>query len=160
MIMAVRQPVWMYFVAVVCFSCALLSAACDGPDKQAMPIKVDFTWNAPCANLSMSPGIRLEQVPEGTVRFYVGLIDLDLPAFDHGGGFAPYVHSATLPAGAVQGAYKGPSPPYGSVHTYEIRVEALGPGDKVLGVGTMRRKYPPEGEEELRWAPCDGKASS
>jgi phosphatidylethanolamine-binding protein (PEBP) family uncharacterized protein len=85
----------------------------------------------------------------------VGLVDLDLPAFDHGGGFAPYTGSNIIPAGAVEGSYKGPSPPHGVIHRYEITVEALDAKDRTLAIGRRTHRYPPEGEEEIRWKVCE-----
>ncbi len=38
---------------------------------------------------------------------------------------------------------------------YEIKVTALDGNKKVLGVGRKIHRYPPTGEEEVRWKPCD-----
>ena len=127
--------------------------------KDIPEMKVHFSWNPPCTGLDINPEIKIADIPSGTVQFYVGLIDMDLPAFDHGGGFAPYESRNIIPVGAVQGSYKGPSPPYGIIHTYQITVEALDQNKKVLGVGSMKLRYPPQGEEEAYWRVCDGKGS-
>ena len=130
-----------------------LAFFCQRAEDMAVALQVSFEWNPPCTNLLKSPEITIESVPEGTVQFYVGLTDLDLPSFDHGGGFIPYRSENVIPAGAVEG-YQGPSPPYGVIHSYEIMVEALGPSKEVLGVGRAKKRFPPEGEEEKRWSPC------
>lgn len=138
--------------------CALMmfvAISCNDAEKNAVRIGVDFKWNPPCKeDLFVSPEITIDTIPEGTTQFYVKLTDLDLPAFDHGSGFAKYENSNIIPPGAVRGSYAGPSPPYGVIHTYEIKVRALGPDKEVLGVGAAAHRYPPEGEEEIRWMPC------
>ena len=128
--------------------------SCSRSEENAVPLEVDFHWNPPCTDLFMSPEIRLGPIPEGTASFYVTLIDLDLPAFDHGNGFAQYENQSILPAGAVRGSYAGPSPPHGVTHRYEIKVRALDKDRKVLAVGKKVLPYPPDGEEEVRWSPC------
>jgi phosphatidylethanolamine-binding protein (PEBP) family uncharacterized protein len=82
------------------------------------------------------------------------LIDLDLPAFDHGSGFAPVGKKPVIPPGAVEGSYQGPSPPYGVIHDYEITVMARDAENRTLGIGKKTLVYPPAGEEEVRWLPC------
>ncbi|MCG6895129.1 MAG: hypothetical protein LJE65_16110 [Desulfobacteraceae bacterium] len=133
---------------------ALLPLSCTGQEENAVPLAVRFEWNPPCTRLDLSPQITVDPVPEGTNRWYVEMVDLDLPAFDHGSGFAPAGESAVIPAGAVEGSYKGPSPPYGVVHDYQITVMARDTNNRTIGIGKYRLTYPPAGEEEIRWSPC------
>jgi phosphatidylethanolamine-binding protein (PEBP) family uncharacterized protein len=83
------------------------------------------------------------------------MTDLDLPAFDHGSGFASFKGDNIIPAGAVKGSYNGPSPPYGVFHEYEILVMARDTENRTLGIGKSSLRYPPEDEKEERWLPCD-----
>jgi phosphatidylethanolamine-binding protein (PEBP) family uncharacterized protein len=145
-----RSRAAIIFVAVV----ALALWSCGQRHKDAVPLVVDFQWNPPCTSLYVSPEIRISGTPEGTQRFLVSLTDLDLPGFDHGSGFAAYTGGEVIEAGAVEGAYRGPSPPYGSVHRYEIQVEARNAENKTIAIGKKALRYPPEGEEEVHWLPC------
>lgn len=133
----------------------LLSTACESKNHNTVKLNVAFQWNRPCTPLDRSPQIILDQIPAGTARWYVELIDLDLPSFDHGSGFALLGEGKTIPAGAVVGSYKGPSPPYGVIHDYEIVVMARDDDNRTIGIGKSSRRYPPEGEEEERWSPCN-----
>ena len=128
--------------------------ACDDTAKNAVELDVDFKWNPPCTILFVRPKITIRNVPAGTVKYYVEMTDLDLPAFDHGSGYVKHENDGIIPAGAVRGSYAGPSPPYGVINTYEIKVKALSSNSDVLGVGKMSHRYPPKGEEEVRWSPC------
>ena len=88
----------------------------------------------------------------------VALTDLDYPGFDHGSGFAVNrkgAGEAVIPSGGVEGSYRGPSPPCGVTHRYEIRVEARNSANKTIAIGKMAFPFPPEGEEEVRWSPCE-----
>jgi phosphatidylethanolamine-binding protein (PEBP) family uncharacterized protein len=117
---------------------------CGQRYKDAVPLEVDFQWNPPCTSLFISPEIRISGTPEGTQRFLVSLTDLDLPGFDHGSGFATYTGGEVIKAGAVEGAYRGPSPPYGSVHRYEIQVEARNAENKTIAIDhghTVKRGF-------------------
>ena len=146
---------WKQRLMLIVLTGLLVGMGCSNPSDDSVALEVDFRWNAPCTSLFKTPEIKVGNIPPGTRRFYVGLIDLNLPAFDHGGGFAPYTGADVIPAGAVEGSYKGPSPPHGVIHHYEITVEALDDKDRRLGVGKQKRRYPPEGEEEIRWKVCE-----
>jgi hypothetical protein len=141
----------------LCVLVMFVAISCNDAERNAVQIGVDFKWNPPCTELFVSPEITIKKVPDGTTQFYVEMTDLDLPAFDHGGGFVKYENQNVIPAGAVRGSYAGPSPPYGIIHTYEIKVRALGPNKEILGVGKAAHQFPPEGEEEIRWMPCNRK---
>jgi phosphatidylethanolamine-binding protein (PEBP) family uncharacterized protein len=131
--------------------------SCHDSEENVPKFEIDFKWNPPCSSLYASPEITIAHVPEGTVQFYVELNDLDLKTYNHGAGYTKYEGSNIIPAGSAKGTYLGPSPPHGIIHTYEIIVKALGPNNTVLGIGRMQHRYPPEGEEEIRWSPCGGK---
>ena len=130
-------------------------SACSSDDPNVTELKVTFQWNPPCTPLDRSPQIKVDQTPAGTVRWYVAMTDLHLPAFDHGSGFAPLGESNIIPAGAVKGSYNGPSPPYGVFHDYEILVMARDAKNRTIGKGKCALRYPPEEEKEVRWLPCN-----
>jgi phosphatidylethanolamine-binding protein (PEBP) family uncharacterized protein len=142
-------------VCLIVFIASTLSISCTNKYEDAVVLTVDFEWNPPCTPLDNSPKIIIDQIPEGTVRWYVEMTDLDLPAFDHGSGFTPVSEKPVIPAGAVVGTIKGPSPPYGSVHEYEITVMARDAENRTIGIGKKVLAYPPPGEEEIRWLPCE-----
>ena len=144
-----------HLLSVFFFSMCVTIVSCSQTDENTATLSVDFQSNPPCTSSFVSPQITLGNIPEGTVKFYVELTDLDLPAFDHGSGFATFDEQPVIPAGAVRGSYAGPSPPYGVIHDYEIKVKAMDAENKVLGVGQKALRYPPEGEEELHWMPCE-----
>jgi phosphatidylethanolamine-binding protein (PEBP) family uncharacterized protein len=151
---SVPRPPGQRTLSIFLLLSALLILSCTGQEENAVPLTIRFEWNPNCTPLDLSPEITVDPVPEGTERWYVEMIDLDLPAFDHGSGFAPAGESAVIPAGAVEGSYKGPSPPYGVVHDYQITVMARDAENRTLAIGKYRLTYPPEGEEEIRWSPC------
>ncbi len=132
----------------------LTTTACDRQAENAVELKIDFKWNPPCGSLYDTPEITINAVPEGTSRFFVQMIDTDMPSFDHGSGFADYTGELVIPSGGVDGSYKGPTPPDLVIHDYEFTVEARDKDNKTLGIGKKTRRYPPEGEEKIRWAPC------
>ncbi|MCP4686594.1 MAG: hypothetical protein GY859_01000 [Desulfobacterales bacterium] len=128
--------------------------ACDQRPENVVELKIDFKWNPPCSSLYDTPEITIDAVPEGTARFFVEMIDTDLPSFDHGSGFADYHGEPVIPRGAVKGSYKGPTPPERVIHDYEFTVEARDKDNKTLGIGKKIHTYPPKGEEKIRWAMC------
>ena len=91
---------------------------------------------------SPSPSIKVSNIPKGTAFFKVKMTDLDMTSFDHGGGIVSYIGGDVIPEGALKG-YRGPEPPSGSVHRYEIVVQALS-SDKslILGEGKLTKRYP------------------
>ena len=104
-------------------------------------IRVEFEWTEASRCSTVSPLIRVADIPEGTKYFKVKLVDLNMPAFDHGGGLIPYSGTAVISEGALE-AYRGPCPFTGMVHSYEISVQALSSDKKeVLGHGKAVRKF-------------------
>ena len=107
-------------------------------------MKLTFEWGdiPRCTtgrpNVVGSPEFVLEDVPEGTTAVAFRLTDLDVPAYDHGGGVVEMTGSGTVPFGAF--TYKSPCPP-GAVHRYEWTATAL-KGDAVLAEARAQRAYP------------------
>jgi phosphatidylethanolamine-binding protein (PEBP) family uncharacterized protein len=103
----------------------LLVSACAGEPENIAAIGVDFEWRQIDKGATDNPELRLTGVPEGTARFLVSLVDLNLKGFDHGSGYADNDGTGIIARGAVKGSYNGPDPPFPSVrHTYEITVTA------------------------------------
>ena len=98
----------------------------------ALAFSASFAW------CSGSPSVALTDVPQGTVRLQFAMTDLNVPSFHHGGGTVAYRGQPAVPCGA----FTGPSPPPGQVHTYQFRIKALGPNGAVLATTTARRKFP------------------
>ncbi len=93
-------------------------------------------------NTVESPVFEVHGAPEGTKWIYFKLVDLDVPDYRHGGGWAAYTGDGPTEAGAF--TYKSPCPPNGQ-HTYEWRAAAAESNDflgQILGVATAQRKYP------------------
>ena len=142
------------------FVSLVFSTSCQNHEENVPQFEVDDKWNPPCTDLSKSPEITVIQIPQGTVQLLVELTDLHLPALDYDSGYIEYRGQNIIPAGTVKGTYAGSSPLYGSVHSYEIKIEALGPHKELLGIGKKAHPYPPEGEEQIRWQPCSRKSSN
>jgi phosphatidylethanolamine-binding protein (PEBP) family uncharacterized protein len=111
---------------------------------QAFDIGFDWSGLKSCRSGSPgtvnSPAFSLREVPAGTKFIRFKLVDLNYPAFDHGGGTVAFASGAEIPAGAFK--YKQPCPPNGS-HTYEWTATAQSKksGGK-LGTAKARRDYP------------------
>jgi phosphatidylethanolamine-binding protein (PEBP) family uncharacterized protein len=123
-------------LALAAAGCA--SAGRPGADDTG-PFTIEFTWEGvpPCSNVS--PRLQLRGAPPGTRRYRVELVDLDSAISRHGGGEVPADPSGVVPAGALKD-YRGPCP---SQHTinYEMRVQALDEGGRVLARATERLPY-------------------
>ena len=92
--------------------------ACGGDPANITQMGVDFEWQLIDKGSQDNPEIRLTGVPEGTRRFQVSLVDLNLNGFDHGSGFAANNGSGVIARRAVKGSYNGPDPSLYSVrHT-------------------------------------------
>ena len=141
-------------VSVFLFFLFIFACGSGNSKQNIAELNIDFKWNAPCTSLRDNPEITLAKVPKNTARFYVGLTDLDLPGFDHGGGYVEYRNSPIIKSGTIDGTYGGPSPPTGVIHDYEITVKALDKDGNVLAIGKKSHRFPPKGEEEIRWATC------
>ena len=102
----------------------------------AFAMSASFRW------CSGSPEFRIGDVPRGTVRLDLRMTDLMVRSFHHGGGVVTYAGQGTIPCGALDGGYVGPSPPAGQVHLYRWTVKALDAAGKVLATATAERKFP------------------
>ena len=97
---------------------------------------VDFKWQPIDYGSQENPEIKLTSVPEGTKRFFVGLVDLNISTYDHGGGFVDNDGSGIIARGTIKGNYNGPAPWLPDmVHDYEITVKAYDEDEKVIGMG-------------------------
>lgn len=118
-----------------------LSAAVAGcttvPDDAAkLGVNFHFTETNRCS--TVSPAITVTGAPASTVKFSVRMHDHQAPSFNHGGGTVPAT-GAAIPAGALEN-FRGPCPPSGK-HDYEITVQAIDAGGKIVGVGSADQMF-------------------
>ena len=112
----------------------------------AVAFDIGFDWAGlkSCTNGSpntvANPAFVLTGVPEGTKFIRFKLVDLNFPAFDHGGGTVAYSGQPVIEPGAFK--YKSPCPP-GSQHKYQWTATAQSKksGGK-LGTAKVVRMYP------------------
>lgn len=104
----------------------------------AFSIAVDWAGTAACFD-PQSPVIRLADVPKGTASIAFRMIDLNAPAYPHGGGTVAYKGQAALAKGAF--AYKGPCPP--EPHRYQWTAQARDAGGRVLARAQTTLRFPP-----------------
>ena len=123
---------------------ALLAAACT-TQQQAAPrgapeLGVEFTWAGvpPCSNVS--PRIVVRDFPPTTKRFRVELVDVD-SAFGRHGTSDVEAPTGVIAAGALK-SYRGPCPSQQAI-VYEMRVQALDEGGRVIAQGAERSTYTP-----------------
>ena len=120
----------------------LMTIACSNDPENAAVMGVEFEWQAIDNGSSENPEIRLSGVPEGTVRFLVSLVDLNMNGFDHGSGFVDNNGSGIIARGSTKGSYVGPAPHLGTdKHTYEITVRAYDKDGNVIGVGKKAKPF-------------------
>ena len=120
------------------FFCVILTAACTTTQPQVTAngtIGLEFSFKEinTCVR-GLSPEIRLENVPPGTVYIKAILKDPFHPMFDHGGGLVSYDTSNIIPQGALQ-SYYGPCPDKSSNerNKYCFTIQALNSNQQVLG---------------------------
>jgi phosphatidylethanolamine-binding protein (PEBP) family uncharacterized protein len=125
---------------------ALLLFFCLIPARAQNALNVDFRWHISHHCSSISPSLKLKNIPPGTTQLKVQMIDLDNYKYDHGGGLL--THSEGYPAEFVveTGAldkYKGPCPENftGLGHEYQFNVSALNPENKVLSNGSAKATF-------------------
>ena len=107
---------------------------------RAADLRFDFNWvgrQDKCA--TESPAFRIISAPEGTTTIDFNMVDLNVPAYHHGGGKAEYT-GKDIPRGAFQ--YNGPCPPSGS-HKYEWTAKAYDRNGRELGRAKAMRPFPP-----------------
>ena len=120
----------------------LFLCSCTNESKNAAQMGIDFEWKQIDKGAQENPEIRLIDVPDGTKRFLVSLVDLNLNGFDHGSGYVENDGSAIIARGAVKGSYNGPDPPYPNLkHSYEITVKALDEKGTVIGIGKKAKIF-------------------
>lgn len=125
---------------------AALTLSLLGTGAFAQDFTVAFDWEGlkRCTsgqpNTVGNPVFTLDNVPAGTKWLYFKLTDLDVPRYNHGGGWIAYAGNET-DAGVFK--YKSPCPPSGK-HTYEWEVTAAGSQDlkDALGVAAQTKRYP------------------
>lgn len=112
--------------------------------RQAVDMKVAFSWDGidPCTHVS--PEIQVTQIPDGTAQLQVRLRDVNQPEYNHGGGSVANDGSGIIPAGALTVGYNGPCPPFGSRHQYEFSVMAKNADGVIIGFGKSRQPFPPK----------------
>lgn len=116
--------------------------SCTDKYKDAIVMSVDFEWQPIDYGSKDNPEILLANVPEGTKRFLVSLVDLNIKTYDHGCGYVNNDGSGTIRRGSIEGSYNGPAPWLPDmIHDYEITVEAYDENDKVIGIGKKVRKF-------------------
>lgn len=105
----------------------------------AADMSVAFEWGPTkkCFD-SKSPPIKLSNVPQGTAKLLIKMIDQNASSFDHGGGSVAFKGQAQLPYGAFK--YKGPCPPSGT-HFYKITVKAVDASGKTLSSGSATQPF-------------------
>ncbi|WP_376710951.1 YbhB/YbcL family Raf kinase inhibitor-like protein [Pseudochrobactrum lubricantis] len=105
----------------------------------AADMGVAFEWGPTkkCFD-SKSPPIKLSNVPQGTAKLLIKMIDQNASSFDHGGGSVAFKGQAQLPYGAFK--YKGPCPPSGT-HFYKITVKAVDASGKTLSSGSATQPF-------------------
>ena len=127
----------------------ILTVACTkNPNQIVIPenaaqMKVTFSWQGIQACTHDSPRIRVSGIPEGTRTFEVKLTNIDVPAWNQGGGSVANDGSGVIPAGALKIGYNGPCPPPGERYKYEFSVMALDDHGVIIGFGKARQVFPP-----------------
>jgi len=131
-------------IAVVAGVAAVVLAGCNesrpgASQSSALPqMSVAFAW---CQGAS--PSFKIGQIPAATKSLRLKMVDRDVPTWTHGGGDVTISGpTANIPCGAISGAYNGPNPPTGQIHTYEWTVTALDGSGNALAMGTASKKYP------------------
>ncbi|SLN37865.1 hypothetical protein TRL7639_01876 [Falsiruegeria litorea R37] len=112
----------------------------------AAEFKFTFDWSGLklCTtgkpNTVANPRFKISGLPAGTTAVQFKLKDLDVPGYNHGGGWVKITQDGTVSANSFK--YKSPCPPSGK-HTYEWTATArTKKGGKKLAVAKARRKYP------------------
>lgn len=123
----------------------LILSACvtvkDAPNIGAL--NVSFEWTPANRCSPTSPAFVISNIPAGTEFLDFRMVDLNVPAYQHGGGKVKNDGSGKINAGAF--SYVGPCPPAGGRHNYQFTVTALNSaGDTALARGTTSRAFPPQ----------------
>ncbi|WP_319405638.1 YbhB/YbcL family Raf kinase inhibitor-like protein [uncultured Desulfosarcina sp.] len=138
-----------WYPLVLLTTALLLSVGCAKDQNQikipkdAAKMDVDFSWEGIPACSHESPEIRVSKVPEGTQELRVRLKNIDIPAWNQGGGKVKYDGSGIIPAGALKLGYNGPCPPGGRLK-YEFSIMAVNAEGVIIGFGKARQSFPPK----------------
>ena len=126
-------------------SAAILATAMLASPAEA-EFRISFDWaglklcTSGRPNRVSNPAFKVTGVPEGTRIIRFKLTDLDVPGYNHGGGWVRIKADGVVPRGAFK--YKSPCPPSGA-HTYEWSAEArTAKNGDVRARASARRKYP------------------
>ena len=92
----------------------------------AEEFRIEFDWDPEMQKCfsTISPEIRLFNVPEGTTKLKVNMKDKQ-SKYRHGGGTVKFDGESTIPAGALK-SWKGPCPPRSETHIYVFTVKTKG----------------------------------
>lgn len=122
----------------------IAALALAGP--AAAEFKFSFDWSGLklCTsgrpNTVKNPAFNVSGVPAGTTVIQFKLTDLDVPSYDHGGGWVKMTADGAAKVGSFR--YKSPCPPSGK-HTYQwTAIAKTKKTGKTLATATAARKYP------------------
>lgn len=118
---------------------AAAGCATGAEDSRFPALSIDYTWKDVPACSTVSPRIVVRNVPAGTARFRVELVDKDSAFARHGGGEVAAEPGGVIPPGALK-AYRGPCPSQVAI-MYEFRVWALDAGGTTLARGAEAQSY-------------------
>ena len=118
------------------FAVAISALSFFGIASSASAFSASFQW------CSGSPAFKLSSVPKGTAKIQFSMTDLNKPEYRHGGGTVPYKGQSSVPCGAFNSGFNGPSPPPQQIHTYEFDIVAVGASGETLAKTTAKRKFP------------------
>jgi phosphatidylethanolamine-binding protein (PEBP) family uncharacterized protein len=102
----------------------------------AADFDIKFSW---CGS---TPEFTLSNVPKGTTKLDLRMVDLDVPSYNHGGAVLEFKGQKKIDCGAfISQIWYPPDPPSGS-HPYKWTVSAKDKDGKELASATAERKFP------------------
>ena len=117
-------------------------------NSNADDFEISFDWSdlELCTtgnpNIVSNPYFELTNVPNGTKWIEFKLTDLDVPSYNHGGGWMEYKGQNTIEPGIFK--YKSPCPPNGK-HNYQwtaFAKEKKGAFGKTISKASASKFYP------------------
>lgn len=105
-------------------------------NANAADFGISYKW------CSGSPDVQLSNVPKGTTQIEFRMVDLFVPAFNHGGGKVQYTNQKAIKCGEFTSTYTGPSPPPPQIHEYELTAVAKDKDGTALATAKFKRKFP------------------
>lgn len=113
-----------------------VAALLVGGTAQAANFSFRFAW---CES---TPEFSLSNVPKGTVKLELKMVDLDVPSYNHGGAALSNPEKGKIACGAFSSQiWYPPTPPDGS-HTYQWTIRALDKDGNELASAKAQRKFP------------------